>query len=151
MRSSLEAILLILSWEQLRLAPYRNDGAGRWTIGWGHLIGPSDRMNAISREQANAIFLADVQLAESAVLRELGSSGAGLTAHQIGACTSLVFNIGAENWRKECSIPRLVRAGDLAAVPGVFREWNKVSTKMGLTVSAGLVLRRTAEVALWLR
>lgn len=151
-RSSLEAVLLVLSYEQLRLIPYK-DAAGLATVGWGHLIkdGEKDRFTtAISRETANNLFLADFSFHELAVVSAIGEGRIDtLSPSQIGACTSLCFNIGP-NAFKSSSVAKNIRIGELDKVPDSIKMWNKATVNGRKVVLPGLAIRRESEVRLWL-
>lgn len=145
LRSSLDSILLILSYETLRLTPY-DDGLGYQTVGWGHRTSSYDQ---ISREVANQLFLDDLSKAEAAVREGVGEEAWGkLTPHQIGALTSLTFNIGRSAFLGS-SVARAVREGRLGDVPAAMMLWVKGTVKGRKVTIRGLVNRREAEVRVW--
>lgn len=150
MKTPLEAVLLILSYEQLRLKRYRPTPTDGWTIGWGHLIVPEDGFPTgpftITREVANAYFKVDLEKIEKGVLRRLAEKRAvsPVLLHDLcfGALVCLAFNTGADK----------LGAGllgaiydDLSTVP----TWIKMYTKSDGKVLAGLIERRASEAALW--
>ena len=149
-RSALEAVLLVLSYEQLRLKPY-DDGVGVQTIGWGHRILPSeqDLRREISRERANALFLADFERHEGLVTAALDAPR-DLAPLQLGACTSLCFNIGGSAFANS-SLASRINSRAFGLVPDAFRMWNKGRVKGELQVLPGLETRRESEVGLWRR
>jgi lysozyme len=151
-RSALEAILLVLSYEQLRLKPY-DDGVGVLTIGWGHRILPNEKdllaPAGISRERANGLFISDFERHESFVLAALDFPNE-LSPLQLGACTSLCFNIGGGAFSTS-SVVRRINGRVYHLVPDAFRMWNKGRVKGVLKELGGLTARRESEVALWLR
>ena len=149
-QSSLEAVLLVLSYEQLRLVAYK-DAVGISTIGWGHVIKPNEKhllSGEITRETANELFVTDFLPHEQAVVRAIGKRE--LTPNQLGACTSLCFNIGAQAFR-ESTLAKNISAGKDQLVPASFRMWVKGTVSGGKTTLNGLVARRESEVKLWER
>lgn len=149
MRSSLEAVLLILSWEQLRLKVYRDAGK-KLTVGWGHLVREADRLwegEEISRDRANSLFMKDLEEHEEETRKAINVLKNGITIlspDRFGALTSLCFNIGGTRFLTSTAA-RMVREGSLDKVPDAIRMWNKVQGR----VSEGLVARREAECRLW--
>lgn len=147
-RSSLEAVLLVLSYEQLRLVSYK-DAVGISTIGWGHVVRPDERSflsGEITRETANKLFIEDFLSHEQAVIRAVGKRE--LTPDQLGACTSLCFNIGAQAFR-ESTLAKNIMAGLYERVPDCFRMWVKGTIGGKKATLNGLVARRESEVKLW--
>lgn len=151
LRSDLEAILLVLSYEQLRLRPY-DDGVGVMTTGWGHRIlpGETDLRGEISRDRANRLFVEDFAKHEGAALRAIEGAPVELSPLQVGAISSLCFNIGPGAFAGS-SVAKAIRAGELQKVPAAIKLWKKGRVKGKLQVMRGLVLRRASEVELWER
>lgn len=146
MKAPLDAVLLILSWEQLRLTRYR-DGVGKWTIGWGHLMHDGDA-HEITRETANRLFLADLARTEAAVRRALGNIH--LEDQQFGTLVSFTFNVGADNLAAS-TLLQLIKDGELEGVPDQLRRWVYGTDRSGRKVKlAGLVERRESEARLWI-
>jgi lysozyme len=89
--------------EGCRLSAYR-DSAGVPTIGVGHTgrAGPPPVAlgMTITRNEAEAIFAADLAPFEAAVLRAVA---APLTQNQFDALVSLAFNIGTRGFAVLCS------------------------------------------------
>jgi GH24 family phage-related lysozyme (muramidase) len=87
--------LLILSYEQLRLRPYK-DAVGKLTVGWGHLVLASE-MEALNREltrtEANDLFLRDLEEKEAGVSSLLPVK-LRLTSNQFSALVCFTFNVG---------------------------------------------------------
>lgn len=150
-RSDLEAILLVLSYEQLRLKPY-DDGVGVMTVGWGHRIlpGEADLRNEITRERANRLFVEDFAKHEQAALKAIAGAPVELSPLQVGAIASLCFNIGGTAFANS-SVAKAIRAGELHRVPAAIKLWNKGRVKGKLQVMRGLTIRRAGEVELWER
>lgn len=131
--------------EGFRATKYR-DIAGHWTIGFGHLI--RDEENALmrdgltlTREEALHILRKDVIDAEHAINTLVTVP---LKQEQYDALVSFVFNVGAGRFRDSTLLQRL-NAGHCCAVPDQLRRWKRA----GGQVSAGLIARRAAEIALY--
>ena len=136
---------LIKSFEQLRLEAYNTDGAGVWTIGWGHTskAGPPkvSRGMRITKQEADAIFLRDLAWAERAV-NELVT--VDLQQEQYDALVSLVFNIGEPGFKRS-SVLRYTNQRRWRKAAQSFQLWNKG----GGRVLPGLIRRRASEAALF--
>lgn len=87
---------LVASEEGLRLESYQ-DQAGKWTIGYGHLIKPTDPywpigpIKKITKEEADALFTSDIAESERCIKAHVKVP---LTENQYSALVSFVFNIG---------------------------------------------------------
>jgi lysozyme len=151
-RTNARGILLIVSWELLRLRPYK-DAVGKLTVGYGHLIQPSEtaRLNReLTREEACELFLDDLAEKESGVLQALGKAADRLSENQLSALVSFAFNVGVAAFAGSTLLKKIL-AGELLAVPAEFARWTK-GTEGGVKKELrGLVERRKAEVALWNR
>ena len=88
MKSTNYALLLIKSFEQLRLNSYLCP-AGKWTIGYGHTDGVNQGM-LITEKTADAFLKQDIQKAED----EVNRIDADLTQEQFDALVSWIFNLG---------------------------------------------------------
>jgi lysozyme len=131
------AAAMLRRFEGLRLAPYLC-AAGKPTIGYGHVILPSEGYlrGGITVDQAEMLLLRDLAWALYAA-RDVGRV---LSDGQAAALASLVFNIGAAAWA--CSTIRgQVIAGDMVAAANQFGRWNKVRG----VPNAGLTARRFRE------
>jgi lysozyme len=122
--------------------------AGVATIGWGHTgadVTPGLRVTA---EQAEALLAADLVRVDAAVAALLTRPAA---ANERAAMVCLAFNIGcgAKGFAGSTVLKRH-NAGDPAAAARAFLLWDKIRTGGRLTVSPGLVRRRSAEMALYL-
>jgi lysozyme len=133
------SIDLIKSFESLRLDVY-DDGYGYATVGWGHRtdlpIG-----TVITQSDADTFLKSDLGWAQSAVDSLVLVP---LNDNQYGALVSLVFNIGAGNF-KASTLLRDLNAGDFNDVPAQEARWDYA----GGRISTGLDGRRAAEIALW--
>lgn len=136
---------LIQSYEKLRLVGYPCQ-AGKPTAGWGH-TGPEVQVGkAYSRAQCEAWFAADLAEAEAAV----NALAIALSPSQFDALVCLVFNIGVPNF-KTSTLRKCLRSSNYLGAADQFPAWNKVRVDGVLQVSNGLVTRRAAERALFLR
>ena len=144
MKTNPAGIALIEEFEGLRLTPYRCS-AGKPTIGFGHVVLPTEPhlADGITRAQAEALLAADLAWAEAAVSKWVRVP---LTANQFAALVAWTFNVGAGALRSS-TLLRLLNRGKYAEAAEQFAAWNKV----GGVASAGLTRRRAAERALFLR
>ncbi|WP_113632109.1 lysozyme [Pectobacterium peruviense] len=134
---------LIKSFEGLRLTKYL-DTAGRWTIGYGHLILPNENFdNGITSQEAESLLRQDLKTAENGVQKHVKVD---LNGNQFGALTSFTYNLGVENLA-ESTLLRLLNQGNYSAAADQFPRWDKD----GEQVVEGLLRRRKAEEALFLQ
>lgn len=133
----------IQQWEGLRLEAYQ-DGAGVWTIGYGHTGGVKPGQ-VCTKAQADAWLRADLAESEYAVAHLVKVD---LTDNQFGALVAFVFNVGVSAFAGS-TLLRKLNAGDYAAVPGELAKWNKITVKGRKVASKGLSNRRAAEAGLW--
>lgn len=136
----------IQGWEACSLVPYR-DAAGNWTIGWGHLMQPSDPLIPITQDEADALF--DHELLHTAD-GVGGLLGIPVSQQQFDALVAFAYNCGLGAFASS-SLRAAVNAASFSAAADAFAPWNKVrdpSTGQ-LVVSAGLVKRRAAERAIF--
>lgn len=137
------ALALIKRWEGCKLAAYPDPGTGGapWTIGWGS-TGPGIH-KGVTWTQAQA----DARLAED-VRKFMGGVLAAVTApalpREIGAMTSLAYNIGQQAFR-DSTLLRRFNAGDKAGAAAQFDVWRRA----GGRVMQGLVNRRADERAVF--
>lgn len=116
--------------------------AGKDTIGWGHVIKPTDNIKQpIIEAQAEELLQNDIKWAEEAVNKNVKVM---LTQNQFDALVCLVFNIGATNF-KSSTLLKFINEELRDKIPTQFMRWvysNKIFIK-------GLENRRKAEVILW--
>jgi lysozyme len=132
---------LIKSYESCRLKAYKCP-AGVWTIGYGHTGSEIHEGLAITQGEADALFTADLCVFDAGVAKTCPIS----SANQHAAMTSLAYNIGLKAFAGS-SVARLHNQGKCAEAGQAFALWNMAGGK----VRAGLVSRRAAEAALYLR
>lgn len=134
---------LIKEFEGLRLRAYLCP-ADVWTIGYGHTDGVREGQT-ITEKQADSLLDKDLDWAEGCV-----EQFAPVTNdNEFAAMVSLVFNIGATNFKKS-TVLRLHNAGDTLGAARAFRMWNKAKVGGQLQELPGLTRRRLAEEALYL-
>ena len=139
MKSTNYAILLIKSFEQLRLNSYRCP-AGVWTIGYGHTDGVNQGM-LITEKTADAFLRQDIRNAEHCV----NQMGVDLTQGQFDALVSFVFNIGVQAFRIS-TLRRLIMSNpDDLEIADEFRRWVYAGNKK----LPGLIKRREKEIELY--
>lgn len=151
---SMDAIPLIKEFEHSSLTAYQDQG-GIWTIGWGRARGvrAGDTCSAL---QAEGWLLEDAQFFETAVLGCVGK--VTLSKNQLAALTSFCFNVGLGYKGVKSGFKELIiggpstmlvrlRAKDFPRAAEEFLRWDKV----GGAPSAGLLRRRQAERALFLK
>lgn len=148
---------LLARFEGFSDKPYL-DQAGRWTIGFGHLIVPGD---GFWHPQHNPTGIEFISVEDARALKEQDAATAinavescvfvPLTENQRNALVSLAYNIGASAFCGS-SVVRALNAGDVEGAADAFRAWNKVRDPDtgALVVSAGLVKRREQERELFL-
>jgi lysozyme len=141
MKTSADGLALIEQFESLRLESYQ-DGAGIWTIGYGHTEGVGAGQ-CCTEEQADTWMAEDVGHAESAVNSLVKVP---LSQNQFDALVSFAFNLGAGNL-KSSTMLRLLNAGTYQLAGNEFPKWDKVASRD----SAGLLRRRVAEQELFTR
>ena len=136
---------LIKRWEGCKLKAYKCS-AGVWTVGYGLTtsagfieVGPDTVITQAEAdwylEKTVEKFLAEIKPAITAPINE----------NELGAFTSLAYNIGPTAFRKS-SVLRHFNGGNKDRVPTSIRMWRKAGGK----VVKGLVNRREAEVDLFL-
>lgn len=138
-----EAVALIQRREDCHLTAYPDPGTGGdpWTIGWGS-TGPG-----IAKGVKWTQKQADDRLAEDVRKFQAGVSAAvkvPVTAKQLGAMTSLAYNIGLSAFRGS-TLLRKLNAGDSAGAAAQFGRW----TRAGGKVMRGLANRRADERAVF--
>ncbi|MFW2160601.1 lysozyme [Acinetobacter beijerinckii] len=139
-------IQLITSFEDLKLKSY-DDGVGVWTIGYGTTIYPNSvavkKGDSCTLEQAKSFFQHDLRRFQTAVNDAVNIP---LSQNQFDALVSLAYNIGT-NAFKTSTLVKYLNALDYKAAADQFLVWNKA----GGSVLKGLVRRREAERALFLK
>lgn len=116
----------------------RYKDANGYSIGYGHFIQVGESFGEpISQGEARALLLADTEIAQKTVRAYVKVP---LTNAQFDALTSLVFNIGAGNFKKSRALAAL-NAGDYTGAANEAMGFNK----SGGVYLAALDARRTSE------
>jgi lysozyme len=147
MKTNRTGLSLIKKYEDLRLTSYLCSG-GRWTIGYGTTTiegkAVTDGMK-ITKEQALQYFKNDITLFETSVSKSLNIET--LNKNQFSALVSFAYNVGITAFRTS-TLLRLVKENpNHIDIPEQFKRWNKA----GGVVQNGLIKRREAEIALYLK
>lgn len=136
---------LIKEFEGVRLKAYPDPGSkdGKpWTIGYGHTRNVK-RGDVITHAQAEAFLIDDLKTAEAVISKYVKVK---LNENQEAAIISFIYNLGETQFAKS-SVLKYINAGKLDEVPGRMALYRMNDGK----VMAGLVRRRTAEGALWMK
>jgi lysozyme len=167
MKTSDEGIHLMHLFEGYKDKPYLCS-AHMWTIGWGHVLYQdqiklpiirkegyngilrkeyplrSEDNRVWSKDELVKIFKDDLVSFESGVLR----LAPNLASHQhkFDACVAFAFNVGLGNFQRS-TIRQKIKREDWEGAADAFMQW----TKAGGKVLKGLVRRREAERALFLK
>lgn len=139
-RTNVNGLLLIKSFEGLRLRAYR-DAVGIWTIGYGTTRGVRPDMT-ISQEQAVKFLQEDLERFEKSINDAVRVP---INDNQFSALASFTYNVGSGAFRGS-TLLRLLNRGDIRGAAAQFPRWNKAG---GRTL-AGLTRRRNAERLLFL-
>lgn len=120
------------------------DAAGKWTIGYGHLIKAGESFDSLSESAALSLLSRDVNAAENAVNSLVRAT---LTQPQFDALVSFVFNVGAGAFRSSTLLKK-INSGDATAA-AEFGRWVYVTKSGQKLVANGLVSRRQSEAQLF--
>jgi lysozyme len=121
--------------------------AGYPTLGWGAIYDENGKRvtmahPGVTLEQAGALLERDLLRSARAVAR---LCPVPLLAGQFGALVDFVFNLGAGNFQAS-TLRQVILRGDLDDAPDQFRRW---VFSRGRKLP-GLIVRREAEIAMWL-
>lgn len=148
MRISAAGVDFIKQWEGFEPRAYR-DVAGVLTIGYGHTGGFRAGVYAedsrIDEAEGARLLRADIAAREETVRRLID---APLNQNEFDALVSFEFNTGG---LARSTTRRLLNAGDRAGAADALLWWNKARVSGRLQTIEGLVRRREAERALFLR
>jgi len=137
-------ISIIKEFEGLRLDAYVGPG-GKWLIGYGHAQGVKSGMS-ITEAEADDLLRQDLVAFENGIKQKVRVP---INEHELGAMTSLAYNIGGSAFSSS-SVIRELNAGNRTAAADAFLLWNKISSGGKLVVSDHLMERRQKERALFL-
>lgn len=136
--------------EALRLKPYL-DSIGKRTIGWGHLMQPSDPNVPITMQEAQALFDGDVLHVEER-LNDVLAVDPGQWAFD--ALGSMLFNAGVGAIHEGTKLLMYLNAAPDESgrdyAPDAIIEFLDFCHAGGALVS-GLLLRRAMEARIWAR
>jgi lysozyme len=144
MKTSQKAIDLIKKFEGFSAKRYLCP-AGEPTIGYGHVILPTDKFNnstTLTEKEAEEILKKDLVSREDAVNSLVKVK---INQNKFDALVSLVYNIGIGSF-KVSTLLKFTNDGLFEEVPNQFRRWKYVKGK----ISNGLIARREEEIKLWL-
>ena len=120
--------------------------AGKPTIGYGHKIRPTDKLDPpISQARALSLLIADLAPIEIYLTGVLP----GIPQCQFDALCSFIENLGLGDFEDSTLFEKL-KAGDVAGAADEFPRWVHAEVDGVKTVLPGLVSRRAAERALFL-
>jgi lysozyme len=140
MIASPACVEFIRAFERFRARKYLDQGK-RWTIGYGHLILPTESFSEVTRDEAEHLLRLDVAEAATA----LSVFGDDLRQYEFDALVSFVFNLGAGAFKGSTLRGRLLEKNRVGAAHE-FRRWHYC----GKEPSMGLLRRRIAEELMFL-
>ena len=144
MKTSQVGINLIKHYEGFYSKPYKCP-AGRWTVGYGHLIGsglslPDNWNRPFSIGEIDELLKRDLVRFEQGVLRYITMP---LNQYQFDSLVSFSFNLGLGNLQRS-KVRQKINRGNIAGAITSLLKYNKGGGK----VLKGLVLRRKDEAVL---
>ena len=131
---------LIKRFEGFRSKPYLC-AAGYPTIGYGHVILDREDLQEVTEAEAETLLLADVSVAERAILRLIKVP---LEDNRFDALASFTFNLGSGALQRS-TLRQKVNREEHSLVPDEFRKW----IYAGGRKLKGLILRREEEAILY--
>lgn len=135
--------------EGLSLKPYHDGGSpgkGYLTVGFGHLLRPSDDVRTITPSEAESYLEQDTEIALKAVDRLVEMP---LSPWQKASVAAWIFNLG-EDAVKGSNTLALLNRGEYQAFADALLKWNKVTVDGKKVAVRGLTNRRHKERALFL-
>src|SRR5262249_2222735 len=127
------------------LAEPRQLPNGSWLLGYGHI--QAEAGEPVSQAEAVSLLCTDLAAFERLVNEKVMQP---LLQSQFDALVSFAFSVGA-NAFEQSQVLRRVNAGDFLAAACALDAWRKSDVSGELEVVGALVLRRTAEKALFLK
>jgi lysozyme len=140
MTISPRGLKLIIGWETFKSKPYLCP-AGKWTIGFGHVILPHEHFTQITMEKGQELLKQDCAIAEKEV-----NTSVKVPIHQFmfDAMVSFAFNVGISAFRTS-TLLRQLNAGRYALAARQFCKWDNTNHHE----SDGLENRRAEEALLF--
>ena len=137
---SSRGLSLTKTFESLRTAAYQ-DGAGVWTIGYGHTGADVAAGHTVTPAEADILLASDVAAAVTCVNAAVT---AAINQNQFDALVDFAFNCGRHRLLTSTLLVD-VNNGDFADAAEQFGRW----IYAGGEIEQGLVRRRAAEAALF--
>jgi len=137
---SMAGLAHIKGWEGFRANVYL-DSAGKPTIGYGHLLLPTENYKKITVEEATNLLIKDLSNAEDAVNSLVKVR---LSQLQYDALVSFVFNVGRGAFARSTLLKK-VNAGLFTEAKAEFLKW----VNSGGKFVQGLYNRRVADAELF--
>ncbi len=144
MKTGETGLNLIKGYEGLRMSAHYAPSE-QWTVGYGHTDTARHGMS-VTEGEAERLLREDVSPIENLISETVR---APLNQNEHDALTSLIFNIGEQNWRRSSVLRKLNEGDKLAAAQG-FEMWTKARVNGEIVTLDGLVRRRAAEKSLFL-
>jgi len=145
LRPSPECEAFIRGWEKCYLTPYK-DVAGKWTVGYGHLMQPTDPIEPITQDEADSLFHFDLQYTADGVEKLIPAQ---LTQCQFDALCAFSFNVGLGALATS-TLRKRINGGYMDEAADQLLVWDKYRDSSGAyLVSSGLAKRRAAERAIF--
>jgi lysozyme len=122
--------------------------AGKPTIGYGHVVNEAEKLkykNGISAKEADDILREDLQHAVNCLKKLIKIS---LTANQISALISLIFNVGCGDFASSKAL-KLINQNNLEKAKIELFDRTIGFVRIGNKIITGLVNRRALEEKLW--
>ena len=120
--------------------------AGKKTIGYGHVLLPSENFTEITIDTANALLKKDVMWAERAINKRFSD----LTQNQFDALVCFVFNVGETEEFSNSNVLKYIKLREYETAISYWKQWNKeLNEEKVLVISRGLQNRRNAEISLF--
>jgi lysozyme len=143
MKTSQRGIDLIKEFEGCELNAY-TCSAGKLTIGYGHVIRPTDVIpNTITESEADELLAKDLERFEIAVLEAVDVP---MAQNEFDALVAWSFNVGSHAMANSTLVKKLNGKEAKTRVADELLRWDKVNGKP----LAGLTRRRKAERAMFL-
>lgn len=143
MGASLSLIGYLKGFEKYIATPYYatayEKALDKLTIGYGHVILPTENLTYLTEAEANLLFVQDLTKFESYVNKYVKNP---LTQNQFDALVSFAFNCGKGAIIK---VANRINSGDYEGVPAHIKRY----IFQGKNVVNGLVNRRNKDVAIW--
>lgn len=142
MKFSKRGAALVMEFEGFSARPYR-DSVGVWTIGYGSTAGVGPHSPPVTKAQAQARLMREVDAQYGAAINSLRLP---LNCNQFDALVSFVYNVGVGGVAPSTHVGRSLRAREWRHAADALLAWDKA----GGRPLAGLTRRRHAERALFL-